>query len=958
MGNSSSQIAPTQTASARTPHGPSTAPTRPATARAATRQLHDDVQRAVKRQRTDDSEEPTQRRRARPQHPNFSSTAPARQEADVQHVSGQAKDIKPRKSEDEIVVNTGVVKEWQSAKKRKHEQVDEQAVPETQAEQPAMISSDQMDLDAQLLQATVSGQESEWTANEDRLSNAPPMPMPKKKRPSQRKRKREADEERTRQQELATEHVPHAEVAQIPADQMQPTKAVTGSGTRVRGLRAVVIDGPRAGDTAEADPMPTPPESPPEQNTQEVQQEAGAAEDDDVEPSAAGPEKQPVVNQKNLKKGGNLAKPNPRRRVTAWLQDGDFAPPPVQGTVSPSPPPQSRRKSARKQAPSSSIAGDVDLDAIPESVGSEKSAPRASGKTEKKVKKRKASAADDHRQPEAPTATADDQDEVQARVQSTTRGMVTGAWTAEEKAHAELIWNHFITSKDMRDSDLRANTIDWANIGEIKTIMYEAFPGRKIDAIRKFCQRHFTPYTRGPWTAEEDETLRIRYAEMPEQWTNLGDLLFRPPDAVRDRWRSVVKDAGKRQVGPWSVQEESDLKRAVDECCQLVRKQEGMKRKPRDELEAAINWKVVSEKMEFARNEKRCREKWQDMKRAGRATAAVPDNAVEGSAHAPTVSKANAQAAAPTVSGSRESAPVGPSPNKDLPNKLRELEHQYQKLLPGDIYDALKDIVKAMKGDPDKRFTHESTFWSVVASSREGVSKFAGTGGLRRRCYLGALEVYGERRKVKKAQGIVEKAKRMLKIMKQGEEDGDDQLTRAVDGQGRSLVETMKRKTQKKQKPQIKSEEAIVESEDEEPPPPPEAAKDASVLAPATPFCIQHPGPSTGAKKSTSGKLRKLRQKKRKRASSDADGDEYDLGVTVGEQGSPMLKPKQKKRKVKTPVKQHRSAEFVRESDGESSEWPTDDEEERPAGPAEEEKPVREEEPRYRLVDEVTVSSY
>ncbi|KAK3707023.1 hypothetical protein LTR37_012355 [Vermiconidia calcicola] len=340
------------------------------------------------------------------------------------------------------------------------------------------------------------------------------------------------------------------------------------------------------------------------------------------------------------------------------------------------------------------------------------------------------------------------------KYQTAERGTKTGQWSSAEKELADEIFWNVCQVHEISGDVLKANTVDWANIGTFKTEVYEAFPQRSLAAIRKFCQRRFTPHQKGAWTEEEDQALRETYARFPGNWISISDMTGRPAGACRDRWLKYLKDSEARETGPWSTDEEAKLMGVVDECFEVIKAncEEEDVIHTRESLESMIDWATVSKKMEGKRNAKRCREKWNLLKSRRASTAAQP-------------------------------APV-PVAGEPLSKKRRTVEAAYAKLESGDVFDALMDIHVTMSeaGTMDKEFCDESTFWSVVSKQRGDKSKFYGRehgGALRRRAYYGALEQYAGRKSVRAAQGIARKAEAMLARVKKVEGKGKLRLTRA-----------------------------------------------------------------------------------------------------------------------------------------------------------------------------------
>jgi len=648
MGNSSSQVAPTQaTQAVKTPKAESISPTGPPyTGATATSQLKDDMRRATKRQKVGDGSEPRKKPRSRPQHRRGIAIQPkldaepfqpaneaiAQAEADLQLNGGNVADTvagaeiatEDSPNGTDIVVNTAHKKQWQKVKEHEHVEIEQEVVPETHPEQQN------------------SPNDAPDTAKVQIALASPKKEKKRKKKKAKRIMELAMEIEQTGQSQDAQDEEPQAKPAKI-IRRMHATAHTPTANTSLRPLQAVVVEQEPA---PQADPMPTPPDSPPE----EVH--------DSVEPSTeaeVGELNKSIHKQIDRDAGAYQTQTTLKKRINGWLDNGEFTRPPMQPTISPTPRRKSRKTYSGKRASARREQEPVLED--PEEVESPTHATgsarkeernsrmeeRNSRKEESKSRKRKRSnqyQADDSESYADVDAAAEidadaeaDYKELASRpttpslqYESGERGSKTGPWRAEEKAYATQVWNDYLRLNNLEDFNMRAHTVDWKNIGDIKTAMYEAFPNRTIDAIRKFCQRYFTPYKVGAWTSDEDTQLREAYTRYPMHWTNIGDSLGRPPGASRDRWRLIVRDSDTREVGPWSTEEEARLKVVVEECVRLVLESEGMKDKSRQVIEEAINWKTVNEKMGRTRSEKRCLEKWRELRKRQNVTLSNPED--------------------------------------------------------------------------------------------------------------------------------------------------------------------------------------------------------------------------------------------------------------------------------------------------------------------------------------------
>ena len=336
-----------------------------------------------------------------------------------------------------------------------------------------------------------------------------------------------------------------------------------------------------------------------------------------------------------------------------------------------------------------------------------------------------------------------------AQVQSFDRGTVKGAWSPAEKDLADQVFKDVCQQDRIQDWELKAKMLDWSNVGSFKVEMNDAFPRRTLAAIRKFCQRKYSAYERGPWNAENDEKLKEAYAEYRDKWIDISHLVGRSAPDCRDRWKNHISISDTMERGPWSQDEEAKLIEAVEECLEIVKEncEDEAVRNDVEQLGRMLDWKTVASKMEGKRSTKRCYEKWQQLERRQRrdkagnvAVVFVPMRWQEG----------------------------------DLSKKAQLVESAYAKFEPGDIHDALTEIYSPMANEPSKEFRLESTFWSIIAKDNPN-SRFSGA--LRRRAYYGALEKCGNK-KVKAALGIAAKASWLRKKIKKMAKRGELELTR------------------------------------------------------------------------------------------------------------------------------------------------------------------------------------
>ena len=156
---------------------------------------------------------------------------------------------------------------------------------------------------------------------------------------------------------------------------------------------------------------------------------------------------------------------------------------------------------------------------------------------------------------------------------------------------------------------------------------YETLPNRTKTSLRRFCYRRFHNFSvRGVWTAEDDKLLKQAVAEKGKSWVEVGQIMGRFHEDVRDRWRNYHVNAKTRKKEIWTDIEVMNLVRAVVDCMQLMRearwKSLEVKYEGRDIPDSAIaseqavddskliNWQVVSDRMGASRSRLQCSFKW------------------------------------------------------------------------------------------------------------------------------------------------------------------------------------------------------------------------------------------------------------------------------------------------------------------------------------------------------------
>jgi len=92
----------------------------------------------------------------------------------------------------------------------------------------------------------------------------------------------------------------------------------------------------------------------------------------------------------------------------------------------------------------------------------------------------------------------------------------------------------------------------------------QSLPQRTIKSVAAAGVRLFHPYAnKGPWTADEDMSLRALVEARGTKWTTISATLERTPEACRFRWREIKIEPNKSS-GTWSKDEENRLREAVE----------------------------------------------------------------------------------------------------------------------------------------------------------------------------------------------------------------------------------------------------------------------------------------------------------------------------------------------------------------------------------------------------------
>jgi hypothetical protein len=131
------------------------------------------------------------------------------------------------------------------------------------------------------------------------------------------------------------------------------------------------------------------------------------------------------------------------------------------------------------------------------------------------------------------------------------------------------------------------------------------------------CRRTFYNFRRGPWTEEEDDELKRAHEEYDGKegkWNLIGETLNRFPEDTRDRWRNYIVCGDTLKKDAWELEEEKRLRAAVKECIKETREKTRFSDVQVLDEGSLIEWGKVSELMGRTRSRLQCRDKWIKLK--------------------------------------------------------------------------------------------------------------------------------------------------------------------------------------------------------------------------------------------------------------------------------------------------------------------------------------------------------
>lgn len=195
-------------------------------------------------------------------------------------------------------------------------------------------------------------------------------------------------------------------------------------------------------------------------------------------------------------------------------------------------------------------------------------------------------------------------------------------FSEEEEIVIDAYIESYRQSKNFSDQELRQRV--WSNEGRKDKFwidLCKVLPDRTRSSLYKHVRRRYHIFEqRGKWTKEEDEELAKLCAVKEGQWAEIGKMLGRMPEDVRDRYRNYIKCGSKRTAQKWSAEEEERLMNVINEMLEEANEYAAKEANDENEVEIMnhnhpsfkdiINWTLVSERMGGTRSRIQCRYKW------------------------------------------------------------------------------------------------------------------------------------------------------------------------------------------------------------------------------------------------------------------------------------------------------------------------------------------------------------
>ncbi|THV08380.1 hypothetical protein K435DRAFT_642104 [Dendrothele bispora CBS 962.96] len=190
-----------------------------------------------------------------------------------------------------------------------------------------------------------------------------------------------------------------------------------------------------------------------------------------------------------------------------------------------------------------------------------------------------------------------------------TRGLIykKGKFSAIEEQQLHTAVENYRIAKQLNEDQLNETIFPKDEKSKDNAFWSEitaAIPQRPIISVYHHVRRTYHPFKQqGKWSTEEDDKLREAVANMGQQWEKISLIVGRRASDCRDRYRNHVVGRETRVVGPWTVEEEQQLQRIV----------ENMTINRGGTLDDEVFWSTVAREMGGRRNRQQCRNKWTDV---------------------------------------------------------------------------------------------------------------------------------------------------------------------------------------------------------------------------------------------------------------------------------------------------------------------------------------------------------
>ncbi|OCL02708.1 hypothetical protein AOQ84DRAFT_392776 [Glonium stellatum] len=227
--------------------------------------------------------------------------------------------------------------------------------------------------------------------------------------------------------------------------------------------------------------------------------------------------------------------------------------------------------------------------------------------------------------------------------------------------------------------------------------LHEVLPNRTRQSIMRNCRRKWHNYEArgGKWGADEDELLKEVYQLHPHKWTEIATFMKRSPEDCRDRWRNYIVNGEKRVTDVWTETEERALLSAVHECVEKLNEDHEERHGTLKDYDAwkFLNWQMISDRMGGRRSRLQCSYKFRKLHERQSQIDSHPDDEAAASAAADQ---------SPETSQKKSSW------------RVDQAKKNWKKMLPGDKYSILQDIV-------DSETIEEANIpWTLIAKRNKG----------------------------------------------------------------------------------------------------------------------------------------------------------------------------------------------------------------------------------------------